>query len=110
MLMHVSPENMFRNIFMLGLVIFTITGCKDRYEEGYATGYEDGFAAGEKMGFEKAMAQRDAESRAIESYASTPHVRTEVCGGSGVNVNGKHYDGGKTGCVRVFSDGTVKRY
>ena len=101
---------MFRNIFMLGVVILTIAGCKDHYDEGYAAGYADGSAAGEKIGLEKAMAQHDAESRAIENYAASPYVTTEVCGGSGVNVNGKHYAGGKTGCVKVFSDGTVKRY
>ena len=101
---------MLRKIFMLWLVIFTIAGCKDRYDEGYASGYVDGSAAGEKIGFEKAMDQRDAESSAIESYASSSYVTTEVCGGSGVNVNGKHYAGGKTGCVRVFSDGKVQRY
>lgn len=101
---------MLRNIFMLGMVIFIITGCKDRFDEGYAAGYVDGSLAGEKIGFEKATVQHDAESRVMENYVDTPYVTTEVCGGSGVNVNGKHYAGGRTGCVRVFSDGTVKRY
>ena len=85
---------MLRNIFMLWVVILVIAGCKDRYDEGYVAGYADGSAAGEKIGFEKSMAQHDAESRAIESYVSSPYVTTEVCGGSGVNVNGKHYAGG----------------
>lgn len=101
---------MLRNAFVLWVALFFMTGCKDRFDEGYAAGYADGSAAGEKTGFEKAIAQREAESRTIERYNSSTYVTTEVCGGSGVNVNGKHYPGGKTGCVRVLSDGTVQRY
>jgi hypothetical protein len=101
---------MYRNLLVLLVVMFAITGCKDRYDEGYAAGYADGTDAGEKIGYEKAQEQHETESRATESYYPSRYVTTEVCGGSGVNVNGKHYPGGKTGCVRVFSDGTVHRY
>ncbi len=101
---------MLRNAFVLWEAIFIMAGGKDRCDEGYVAGHADGSAAGEKIGFEKAMAQHETESRAIERYDSPTYVATEVCGGSGVNVNGKHYAGGKTGCVRVLSDGTVQRY
>jgi hypothetical protein len=35
---------------------------------------------------------------------------TAACGGNGITLNGKHYSGGKTGCVKVYSDGRVERY
>jgi succinate dehydrogenase/fumarate reductase-like Fe-S protein len=35
---------------------------------------------------------------------------TSVCGGGGVEVNGKHHGAGKTGCVRVYSDGRIEKY
>jgi hypothetical protein len=35
---------------------------------------------------------------------------TEVCGGGGVVSNGRHYKGGKTGCVRLLGNGKVQQY
>ena len=51
-----------------------------------------------------------AKLQTAQSYTSTTYTTTEVCGGGGVNVGGRHYSSGQTGCVRVLSDGTVQRY
>jgi len=62
---YVGPTNMFRNILMLGLIIFTIAGCKDRYDEGYATGYADSSAASGKIAFEKAMTTLSSATKSL---------------------------------------------
>jgi hypothetical protein len=99
---------------VVALIAISNIGCKDRYQEGYDVGYAEGFS----------QAKIDAEKRCIDSleeersscldrsYSSGSHsgYSTEVCGGGGVTANGKHYEGGKTGCVRVYSDGRVVRY
>lgn len=94
----------------LCLSLALVAGCNDRFDEGYAAGYNDGRVAGEKAALEKAERKGAAQRRSAETYRSTGYVTTEVCGCSGVTVNGKHYAGGKTGCVKVFSDGTAHRY
>jgi hypothetical protein len=86
-----------------------LAACNDRYEEGYRSGYNDGVIAGEKLGLEKATAQQRMAPR-YEPVTESRSVSTSVCGGGGVNLNGKHIKPGKTGCVRVMSDGTVQRY
>lgn len=86
-----------------------LASCSDRFDEGYRSGYASGYSAGEQAGIEKAL-KKASEERRYNYEPSYSSSSTEVCGGGGVNVNGKHYSGGKTGCVRVMSDGTVKRY
>lgn len=98
---------------MLALVLFALTGCGNKYEEGFQAGYAQGSSdAGARVraDYERRLAkiEYEASSRSSSTYAGS--VQTEVCGGSGVNLNGKHYSGGKTGCVRVLSDGRVERY
>lgn len=90
------------------LMALTLSSCSDRFDEGYRNGYASGYSAGEQAGIEKASKKAEEERR--YSYEPSYGSSTEVCGGGGVNVNGKHYSAGKTGCVRVMSDGTVKRY
>lgn len=88
-------------------VILILGGCKDRYQEGYVAGYSDGVLQTEnrlKNEYEEKFRNLDDKSSRLSVTS------TEVCGGSGVNVNNKHYPGGKTGCVRVYSDGRVVRY
>ena len=99
---------MNNKILFAGL-LFLLTGCEDKYQEGYQQGYSEGASFAEnKMNKEcdekLSKQEHDATS---SSYSVTS---TEVCGGGGVNLNGKHYSGGKTGCVRAFSDGRVEKY
>ncbi len=51
-----------------------------------------------------------AKLQTAQSYTPTTYTTTEVCGGGGVNVDGRNYSSGKTDGVRVLSDGTVQRY
>jgi hypothetical protein len=93
------------------LVIFVIlgllAGCRDRFEEGYRAGYADGMVYGVEIAKERARAPTAVEQSKSEF---PPTLTTEVCGGGGVTVDGKHYRPGKTGCARVMGDGTVQRY
>ncbi len=97
-------------ICILGLTF--LPACSDKYEEGFQVGYAQGARDAEvKVRAEleqKINALEREKSSSTSSYSST--TSTEVCGGSGVNLNGKHYSGGKTGCVKVFSDGRVEKY
>ena len=97
------------NKIILAGLLFVLAGCEDKYQQGYQQGYSEGASFAEnKMNKEcdekLSKQERDATS---SSYSVTS---TEVCGGGGVNLNGKHYSGGKTGCVRAYSDGRVERY
>jgi len=101
-----------RILYLSALTLFALSGCS-RYEEGFKAGYSQGSADAEtrvRADYEQRLAvlESEASSKSSASYSAT--VQTEVCGGSGVNLNGKHYSGGKTGCVRVLSDGRVERY
>lgn len=105
----------FSTITLLFLVSLVSFGCSDRFKEEYEKGYQAGYAEGqyyaekecdEKLKKERTTCQEEIESLTRESSFSS----TEVCGGGGVNLNGRHYAGGKTGCVRVFSNGKVERY
>lgn len=87
----------FLVVFILSLILY---GCKDRYKEGYDIGYSDGVA----------ITENRLKNEYEEKNNRLSVTSTEVCGGGGVNVNNKHYAGGKTGCVRVYSDGRVVRY
>lgn len=88
-------------------------GCTDRYEEGFQKGFADGFeqatAIQNTICSEKIDKQKRFCSTASEFSLGSGGYSTEVCGG-GVNVDGKYHKGGKTGCLRVFSDGRVERY
>jgi hypothetical protein len=92
----------------------TIVGCKDKYQEGYDQGYAEGLYQGKRDAEKQCEEKIDEEKKSCRdrSYSSSysSSYSTEVCGGGGVNLNGKHYEGGKTGCVRVYSDGRVVRY
>ena len=99
---------------LIALSAISTLGCKDRYQEGYDAGYAEGFSQA-KFGVEKRCEERlDEEKKSCRdiSYSSSysSGYSTEVCGGAGVTANGKHHEGGKTGCVRVYSDGRVVRY
>lgn len=96
-----------------------LVACEGRYQEGYERGYSDGAMASElKFGEElkrEREKNRDLQSQIqeLEGQIHTSHYdsySTEVCGGGGVNVSGKYHAPGKTGCVRVFSDGRIERY
>ena len=105
----------FSRQFFVLLVTLALFGCADRYQEAYDKGYQAGYVDGLNDEDKKCQAriedERDFCSNRLNSLMSTPSVTsTEVCGGGGVNVNGRHYPGGKTGCVRVFSNGKVERY
>ncbi|MBW2647797.1 MAG: hypothetical protein JRE23_16825 [Deltaproteobacteria bacterium] len=90
-------------IFVLGLAVALLASCEDRYPQGYDDGYADGYEAGRQV-----VAENHEDD--ISEHVSSRSVTTEVCGGGGVNVNGKHVPPGPTGCVRVYSDGTFERY
>jgi len=84
-------------------------GCDDRYQEGY----EEGYAFAYQLAKQAARADCEQQLSVREDASASPGWRsrsTEVCGGGGVNVNGKHVSAGPTGCVRVFSDGTWQQY
>lgn len=93
-------------LFIL-ISLLVLVGCKDKYQEGYQVGYSDGVRSMESKLKESEDKLNSLQRESINSYSS---VTTEVCGGNGVNSNGKYYSGGKTGCVRVYSDGRVERY
>jgi hypothetical protein len=98
-------------IAYLAVIAIALTGCSDRYDDGFSAGYAAGLANKQ----EQILAECKAKISACERSASSSHppsysTSTEVCGGDGVNFNGKHYSGGKTGCVRVTSDGRVQRW
>jgi hypothetical protein len=99
---------------VIALSTISTLGCKDRYQEGYDAGYADGFSKA-KIGVEKRCEEKlEEEKRSCRdktySFGYSGGYSTEVCGGGGLTANGKHYEGGKTGCVRVHSDGRVVRY
>lgn len=102
------------NKFIAPLLLIVLVGCKDRYQEGFQKGFKDGFdqatAITETICSEK-IEKEKRSCAATSAYPSTfESYSTEVCGGGGVNLNGKYHSGGKKGCVRVFSDGRVERY
>ena len=100
---------------MKRLVIVTIavllSGCQDKYQQGYETGYVDGVQATENKWKEVVELQTEKIERleGRNTFNSGVHS-TEVCGGGGVNVNGKHHGPGETGCVRAYNDGRIEKY
>lgn len=88
------------------LLMSLLSGCNDRYEEGYAAGFQ----AAETAARVRESNSLVEQERYREPASPASEVTTEVCGGFGVDFNGRHITGGKTGCVRVFSDGRVQRY
>jgi len=95
-----------------------LSGCEDKYKTGYDAGFAAGYAQANVEGERRLAALRDeleaakrqAALAVYSSQQSYSSVVTTVCGGDGLNLNGKHYAPGKTGCVRAFSDGSVQRY
>jgi hypothetical protein len=99
-----SQLTKFKKIFfVLALTFVFLSSCENHYERGYSDGYADGYEAG------KQVAMENCEDNISGSFLSRS-VTTEVCGGGGVNVDGKHISPGPTGCVRVYSDRTFERY
>lgn len=94
------------------IFIAALVGCADKYQEGFQVGYAQGSADAEtrvRADFEQKIEALERQKASnYSSYSAT--TSTEVCGGAGVNLNGRHYSGGKTGCVRVLSDGRVEKY
>lgn len=93
-------------------LLLVLTGCKDKYQEGYSEGYAAGYAQAhadaEASCGDKVEAAK--QSCSYSSQSSGFSTVTEVCGGNGMDYNGKHYSPGKTGCVRITADGRVERY
>lgn len=88
-----------------------LVGCEAKYQEGYTAGYAQGVSETEgrlSRKYEQDLADAKRSQSFSPSYTSV--TSTSACGGNGINLNGKHYSGGKTGCVEVFSDGRVVRY
>lgn len=100
---------MRRTLLVSFLLPTLLLGCKDRYQEGYEVGYAD--ATDEVTQEMKAKCENEVNEAREEArtFSYGPTV-TEVCGGAGINMNGKHIPPGKTGCVRAYSDGRVERY
>ena len=93
------------------LAVPFLLGCEAKYQEGYAAGYTQGVSQTENRlarKYEQELADANRRQSFPASYASV--TSTSACGGNGINLNGKRYSGGKTGCVEVFSDGRVVRY
>ncbi len=85
-----------------------LIGCKDRFDEGFSAGYAAGVSDTTtrlKLEHEQKMLELDRQRASTNAVTSV-----QTCGGAGVNLNGRYYEGGKTGCVRVYSDGRVVRY
>lgn len=100
---------------MMVLAVAISAGCSDRYDEGYWAGYAAALAEAQPTtdGLKAALDQ--CETAKGDAYSTGAgnilrSVTTQVCGGGGVTLNGNHVRPGKTGCVRVFSDGSVERY
>jgi hypothetical protein len=97
-------------ILFLSILIF-LAGCEDKYQKGYETGYLEGVSVTEKKLNELIQLQEEKIYRLERrSNYSSGVSSTSVCGGGGVEVNGKHHSAGKTGCVRVYSDGRIEKY
>jgi len=93
-------------LFVAFLFLFLV-GCKDKFDEGYRAGYSNGVLVTE----EKLQKEYDEKIKKLENSNREFSISsTSVCGGGGVTVGSKHYEGGKTGCVKVYSDGKVVRY
>jgi len=101
-------------ILCLLIPLVVLCGCEDKYQTGYAAGHAAGYAqanAAAERRVAEVRAELERENRDANAIReSFNSVETTVCGGGGVNLNGKHYSGGKTGCVQVLSNGTVRRY
>lgn len=104
MLIRIAPI-----MLVVCLLPLSLLGCKDRYQEGYEAGYAD--ATDEVTQEMRAKCESEVSEAREESCSySYSSVVTETCGGAGVNFNGKYISPGKTGCVRVYSDGRIERY
>lgn len=87
-----------------------LQGCDDRYAEGYQDGHDEALAEVERRIAEIEEYEDEQSEASYGGGVNYRSVTTEVCGGGGVNVDGKHISPGKSGCVRVYSDGTTERY
>lgn len=106
-------RNLMVKIILLLVFVLLFSGCEDKYQKGYAEGYQRGYSEGASDTENRMNKEFDEKlsKQELDDLTTSYSVRsTEVCGGGGVNVNGKHYSGGKTGCVRVYSDGRIEKY
>jgi succinate dehydrogenase/fumarate reductase-like Fe-S protein len=97
-------------IFLLTIFLLLV-GCEDKYQKGYENGYLEGVSVTEKKLNEVIELLEEKIKRQERQSTYTSGISsTSVCGGGGVEVNGKHHGAGKTGCVRVYSDGRIEKY
>ena len=99
-------------LLVIGLLLVALDLNNEKVRDrGYAEGYDYGVAVTEKRLNDLIELQAE-KIRRLERQSTTYSgaYSTEVCGGNGVNVNGKHHSAGKTGCVRVYSDGRIEKY
>lgn len=98
---------------LMCVLFLALSGCKDKYQEGYGEGFSIGYAQAKAEAQAACSLQVDAAKESYSSRTASPSysfVTAEVCGGNGMDYNGKHYKAGKTGCVRVMADGRVEGY
>ena len=89
-----------QNLFATSLIVVSFWSTNSMsHSDSFEKAYQRGLAEGFKLAKEKC-----GEDNSAYDYNSV-----EVCGG-GVNLNGKYYPGGKTGCVSVDSSGNVRQY
>lgn len=99
-------------LLVIGLLIVALDLNNEKVRDrGYVEGYDYGVAVTEKRLNDLIELQAE-KIRRLERQGTTYSgtYSTEVCGGNGVDVNGKHHGPGKTGCVRVYSDGRIEKY
>jgi hypothetical protein len=103
-------EPKMKRLLFISIVIL-LAGCEDKYQKGYEAGYAEGALVTKNRLNELIELQAEKIRRLDgQSTSYSSGYSTEVCGGNGVDVNGKHHSAGKTGCVRVFSDGRIEKY
>lgn len=99
-------------VLVVGVLVVALDLNNEKVRDsGYVAGYDYGVAVTEKRLNDLIELQAE-KIRRLESQSTTYSgaYSTEVCGGNGVNVNNKHHSAGKTGCVRVYSDGRIEKY
>lgn len=100
-------------------LVVLISACTQETDAEHKQAYEAGYADASvklKNVYERRVQEMEATHRreveVLKSQIPGPSLTqsTEICGVDGANVNGRHIDGGKTGCVRMYSDGRYERF
>lgn len=106
-----NDKQMPQRLFVVAVCIGLCVGCQDRYQEGYQDGYSTAMSQVSNCTTQLDRCEQEKKNNSYSSSSSNfSSVTTEVCGGNGLTLNGKHVRPGKTGCVRAYSDGRVERY